>query len=252
MAAETRGVRVTEVVWALDLGFSDLYDGENVRQLTLEGKLETIEAAVGMMVAETAVNFSLFTSQGAGHPSADLYAADFPSALRASIYVLLGGYYRQAIACLREWFEIRLSGLYYGVVETDTAKYSAWKNGAEGPIGRALIRKLFARAEFQKVEGLGLRQRLCDVYRGLSTFAHGAGLDQHDLQAETDNVLRFNPRSVDLWFGWAEQAFAEVVFCHFVAYGASAFGQLRDKELATLRRHLRREYQSEMRAAGIL
>ena len=249
---ETQRARIARVVFPLDLGFSDLNDGENVRELTLQRRLDEIEAAVGMMTTEEALNFSLLMSYGVDHPSAELYAADFPSALRASLYVLLGGYYRQAMACLREWFEIRLTGVYYGLVERDVTRYAAWKSGAQGPIGRGLVRKLFARAEFRKTDGLELRQRLCDVYCQLSAFAHGSGLDQHGLQLETDNVPRCNPQSVDLWFEHVGRAFSEVVFCYFVAYGTASFSQLEDKGVEVLRKHVRPEYQKEMEAAGIV
>jgi len=40
------------------------------------------------------MNFSLFQALGEKHPSPQIYISDFPSDLRASLYLLLGGYYR--------------------------------------------------------------------------------------------------------------------------------------------------------------
>jgi len=246
--------RIERVMFALDLGFSDLYNGENVRQLTLERKLQVIEGAVEIIQAEEAINFSLFQSFSPSHPSPDIYATDFPSALRASIYLLLGGYYRQAISCVRDWLEIRLTGIYYGFVECDSSKYIDWKQGKyEGPFGRNLVRRLFARAEFRNADvQLGLRDRMSDLYANLSAFAHAGMLSIHDLQSHTDNVPRFNPQSIDLWFGFVRRAFSELLFCFFVAYGEKGFSQLGEEERRTLRNYLSPEYCSELSRAGVV
>ena len=52
--------RIAQVMFALDLGFSDIHDDENVRQATLERKLAVIERAVAIMRVEEAMNYSLF------------------------------------------------------------------------------------------------------------------------------------------------------------------------------------------------
>ena len=217
--------RVERIHFALDLGFSDYYPRENVREITITNRLDAVERAVEMTRIEEAISFSLLERLGPEHPSPQIYALDFPSDLRASLYLLLGGYYRQAILCLRNWLEMRLLGVHFGFVETDFSKYEHWKLGKlaaeEAPFGRKrLIGRLFARAEFQRAdERFALRERLMHLYADLSGIAHGAGLEKHDLQADTDNVPRYNSRSADLWFELLSRTFAEVVFCLFVAYG---------------------------------
>jgi hypothetical protein len=69
----------------------DFRKGENVRQLTLENKLGKIEKAEKLITVEECMNFSIFDQEGADHPTAQIYAFDFPSDLRTSIYLLLGG-----------------------------------------------------------------------------------------------------------------------------------------------------------------
>lgn len=247
--------RIEKICFALDLGFSDYYPQENVREITISGKLEAVERAVAMMRIEEAINFSLFERFGAKHPSSQIYALDFPSDLRASLYLLLGGYYRQAILCLRNWLEMRLVGIYFGFIQTDRSEYKDWKLGKlgqqEAPYGRKrLIGRLFARAEFQWADQrFALRDRLTDLYGELSALAHGAGLEKHDLQADTDNVPRYNSRSVDLWFELGSRAFAEVVFCQFVAYGDDIFPGLLSDECKTMLSLLPDEYQGELRSS---
>ncbi len=40
--------RIDNIIYALDLGFSDIYTNENVRQLTLENKLDEMEMVVNI------------------------------------------------------------------------------------------------------------------------------------------------------------------------------------------------------------
>jgi len=245
--------RIEKVISSLDLGYSDIYQGDNVRELTMEAKLDTLELAAQMKDIDEAINFSVFSSLGAKHPSAEIYSIDFPSDFRASIYLLLGGYYRQAILCLRNWFEIRLAGIYYGFVSCSTLEYESWKSGtAKGVFGRTLIHRLFARAEFQKADRrLNLKHRLKKLYLELSAFTHGAGLGRYDLQSETDNVPRFNSHSVDLWFNLTSRVFSEVVICFLQAYSKNAISSLEKKELKCLYRMIPSQYQEELKSRGI-
>jgi hypothetical protein len=244
--------RIKKIESSLDLGFSDFYKDENVRQLTLGKKLDKIENAEKLKTLEEYMNYSVFDQRGTKHPTAQIYAIDFPSDLRASIYLLLGGYYRQAILCLRNWFEIRLTGIYFGFVNTDRRHYREWKKGKRpAPIGQDLIKKLFSRGEFHKIDKkVQLRDRLRSLYRELSAFTHGAILERYPLQSETDNVPRFNPQSVDLWYDFVLLVFGELVFCYFLAYGKDAF-HMGKQELKILRQHLPDLYQKELQEGGI-
>lgn len=245
--------RIEGILNCLDIGFSDLFEGENVRQLTLQKKLDILERAVNIMTIEEAMNFSVFSSRGANHPTAEIYAIDFPSDLRASIYLMLGGYYRQAILCLRNWLEIRLTGIYYGSVLKDQKQYNSWKKGTiKGPFGRDLIRKLFSRSEFEKIDKkVGFRKRLETLYSELSAFTHGGGLDCYNLQSQTDNVPRFNPQSVDLWFKFASRVFAELTIWFLHAYGKHAFSAMQMNEIKSLYHLLPPLYQQELKNRGI-
>ena len=244
--------KIGKIINSLDLGFSDFFKDENVRQLTLQEKLDIMQQAVEFVFIEEAMNFSVFSSKGSNHPTAEIYAIDFPSDFRASIYLLLGGYYRQAILCLRNWLEIRLTGIYFGFVDQDRAQYEDWKNGRKrAPIGHILIKRLFSRAEFHKLDKkVELRKRLRNLYKELSAFTHGGVLTRYDLQSKTDNVPRFNPQSVDLWFKFAVRVFRELVICYFLAYGRNAFSMKTD-EIETLRRYLPKAYQHELQGGGV-
>lgn len=242
--------RIGKIMFALDLGFSDIFDNENVRQFTLERKLEIMEKAVELVTLEEAMNINL-SSKGNDHPTIEIYVLDFPSPLRASIYLLLGGYYRQAILCLRNWLELRLTGIYFGFVNQNRAEYEAWKKGAYSVVGETLILRLFGRAEFHKFDKkTGLKQRLKNLYNELSLFVHGVGLNKFNLQEGADNVPRFNAESVDLWFDFAKRIFRELVICYFLAYGKIPFS-LEKPEVSNLFYYIPASYQKELENIGV-
>jgi len=223
---------IEEIHGSIDLGFSDYYEDQNVRGRTLDAHAVELRRAVELLTLEEAINSSLFQSFGSSHPSAEVYILDFPSDLRASLYLLLGGYYRPALLSLRNWFEMRLLGIYFGCIETDPQKYQHWKlDTFQAPIGGRLIGQLFTKQQFKIANGkLNLRQRLSSLYSELSAFTHGAGLEKHDLQSDTDNVPRYNRASVALWLKLFDRTFAEVAFSLYLAYGKAAFAYAGAKE----------------------
>jgi hypothetical protein len=236
--------RIQNIHVGLDLGFSDFYRGENVRDRTIRKHLKEIEETVAVLHAEEAINFSLFQTLGEDHPSANIYILDFPSDLRAAFYLLLGGYYRPALLSLRNWLEMRLLGVCFGRIELDRENYRKWKLGnLEAPFGRGLVHRLFARAEFRKVDAqFQVRKRLEGLYSDLSAFTHGAGLEKYALQKDTDNVPRYNRASVRLWLKMFDRTFAEVAFWLFLAYSNDAFRALSLDEIKTVLAHLPSAY----------
>ncbi len=94
-----------------------------------------------------------------------------------------------------------------------------------------MIGQLFTKQQFKIANGkLNLRQRLSSLYSELSAFTHGAGLEKHDLQSDTDNVPRYNRASVALWLKLFDRTFAEVAFSLYLAYGKAAFAYAGAKE----------------------
>jgi hypothetical protein len=241
---------IDEIHGSIDLGFSDYYEDQNVRDSTLDAHAVELHRAVELLTLEEAINYSLFQSFGDAHPSAEVYILDFPSDLRAAFYLLLGGYYRPAILSLRNWFEMRLLGIYFARIETDPQKYQQWKLDAfQAPIGGRLIGQLLTKQEFKMADGkLNLRQRLSSLYSELSAFTHGAGLQKHSLQADTDNVPRYNRASVALWLKLFEQTFGEVVVCLYLAYGRATFAYAGAKETEAVLGNLPAPYSAMLRS----
>jgi hypothetical protein len=246
-----QGMTEEEIYFALDLGFSDGHNDENVRELTIRNHRSAIAEAIVLMTLDEAICFSLFRELGQARPSPEIYAMDFPSDLRASLYLLLGGYYKQAILCLRNWLEMRVLGIYFDLVSA--SRYADWKHGAvskDDPLfGWKLLRQLFQRAEFQRADKRnGLRDRIKVLYGDLSVFAHGQGLSKHDLQRETDNVPRCNPQSVDLYLDLLRRVFQEIAYCSWLAYNTKSFSQLNKEERSRFLAAVGSVYRSEIEA----
>lgn len=179
---------IKKIMFALDLGFSTFYKDDSVLQLTLKEKLDVVKKAVELLNIEEAMNFSIFSLKGKNYPGAETFTIDFPSSLRASIYLLLGGYYRQAILCLRDLLRIHLTGIYFSLVNKDRTKYEAWKKGEEkASIDKELVKRIFDRTEFHKIDKkLGLREHLEKLYAELSAFVHTGNPALYNLQSLTD------------------------------------------------------------------
>jgi len=85
--------RISGIHNGLDLGFSDYFRDQNVRERTISKKLDAIEGAVGLLKVEGEMNFSLFQALGPEHRSPQIYIFDFPSDLRAAFYFVNDGAY---------------------------------------------------------------------------------------------------------------------------------------------------------------
>jgi hypothetical protein len=108
---------------------------------------------------------------------------------------------------------------------------------------------LFGRAEFQKADArLGLRARLKDLYVTLSEFTHGGGVEKHGLQDATDNVPRYNERSVLYYIELLERTFAEVMYITLVAFERDGFADVDADNAASILTTLPSDYAAEVRA----
>jgi len=116
--------RIERTHFSRALRFSEYYPRENVREITITQRLDAVERAVEMTRIEEAISCSLLERLDPEHPSPQICALDFPSNLRAPLYLLVGGYYRQAILYLLNWLEMRSLGMHSGFVETEFSKYN--------------------------------------------------------------------------------------------------------------------------------
>lgn len=217
---EEREDKINALVFSFDLGFSDIWPNESVRSTTFEKKYEELEKIRNIKSGDSIVNFILFAKLGEEHPSAQLWL-ETDTDLSSSIYLLLGGYYRQALMCLRNWLELTLIGIYYNrYYKEKTSRYNQWKEGErQSPTWRDLLDSLFSRTEFQKADNLiGLRKKLEILYNELSEFVHNRGMSKHQLQEGRDNVPRYVENAFNIYYEMLQRTFDLLVLVLFTEY----------------------------------
>jgi len=213
---------IEELYNSFDLDFSDGYEceGENVREDTFKHKLEELIKVKDIIEVDSIINFALFETLGNEHPSSKLWF-ESETDLKASIYLSLGGYYRQAIGCLRNWLEITLIGVYYSnYYKGKNSRFGQFINGKrQAPIGKNLFNSLFRRKNFENADNkFGFKKYLENLYNELSSFIHCKGVEQYKLQDGRDNVPRFLMQSFDIWFKFLKRTAGMNVSILIIAY----------------------------------
>ena len=171
--------------------------GESVRFNTFKNKKEFFPEIEKIIDEDSELNFRLFDKFGAQHPVSQLWL-ESETDIKASIYLCFGGYYRQAIAILRNWLELTLLAIYFS---KRPQEYKKWKKGIEkSPTGRSLIRKVFKDDDEKIAMKKELKEECEEIYNKLSTFTHSRGIDKYKLQEGRDNVPRYLEKSFNLWF----------------------------------------------------
>lgn len=164
---------------------------ESARSETIRNKSEVFSEIDKIIEKDSELNFILFEKFGPEHPISQLWL-ESETDLKASIYLAFGGYYRQAIAILRNWLELTLLAIYYS---NHWKEYKLWKQKEyQAPIGKSLIKKVFDN------KGLELQDKCENLYSLLSGFSHTQGIDKYQLQKGRDNVPRYLDKPFDLWF----------------------------------------------------
>lgn len=213
--------KVTQVVWAFDLGFSDMYPKESVRHMTFKTRFPELLQGKEIVNCQSIVNFKLFNELPTHHPSVELWL-ETETDLLSSIYLALGGYYRQAIACLRGWLEITCVGVFYSQHwKGKDSRYNRWKKGKKlSPSWKNLLNSLFRRQNFREADNLiALRKKMETIHSSLCIFVHNRGMDVYNLQNGRDNVPRFLNNSFIIWFTHLKETFAVISLILFAAYG---------------------------------
>lgn len=215
-----RRERIRALVFSFDLPFSDMLPNESVRSITVKNRFEELEQIRKIKNGDSIVNFALFMKLGQEHPSARLWL-ETETDLSSSIYLILGGYYRQALMCLRNWLELTLTGIYYNNYwKGETSRYNQWKSGQrQSPTWKNLLEALFSRREFSAAdEAVKLRKRLEILYNDLSAFVHNRGMSKYKLQNGRDNVPRYVEGAFNLYYRMVQKVFDMLVLILFISY----------------------------------
>ncbi len=219
---------IDELANAFDLDFSDQFTEDSVRSKTFKHRVNDLTYVKKVVECTCYIDYALFVELGIKHPTPYI-AFESETDLHGSIYLALGGYYRQALICLRAWLELTIVGIYYGRnYEVNDSEFEKWKRGdKQSPSWSKLLNLLSAELSFKKAnEVISLEQKLKDFYWKISSFAHGRGMELYDLQRGRDNVPRFLDHSFDIWILFLKQAYALWRLSLYSAYHQSIHNYL--------------------------
>lgn len=199
---------------------SGISDSLNVRKITMEKKADELFHIQNIRKGDWVVNFVLFAKLGSNHPSAQLWL-ESQTDLSASIYSMLGGYYRQALICLRNWLELTAIGIYYSSYCNDqTSRYNQWIRGQrQSPSWKHLMEALLARSEFEAADKkVRLNEKLEKLYYDLSEYVHNKGMANHDLKNNEYNTIIYIEEAFDTYYRVVPKVFDAVMLLLFTAY----------------------------------
>ncbi len=205
---------------AFDWGFADGYE-DSARRNALQDKPSETQTLIAVVSADSLIHYSLWEELPGDHPVGQLWL-ETQTDLVASVYLGYGGFFRQAFAVLRCWFEIAVHGVFFGGhYGQRTERYEQWRRGARNAPARMqpVAQSLAARPDkLLPLDEAAILGKLDPIYSFLSQQTHAQGLDVHKLQEGRDNVPRYLPRSYDLWYRKVLEAFDTVCFLYRAFY----------------------------------
>jgi hypothetical protein len=203
-----------------DWDFADRFE-DSARHKALQDKPSETGSLMAIVNADSLVHYSLSEELPKDHPVGQLWL-ETQTDLVASIYLAYGGFFRQALAVLRCWFEIAVHGVFFGGhYGQRTARYEQWRQGARNAPARmqTVAQSLAARPDkLLYLDEAAILARLDPIYSFLSQQTHAQALDVRNLQEGRDNVPRYLRRSYDLWYEKLQQAFDTVCFLYRAFY----------------------------------
>ena len=210
----------TDPFMTFDWDFADGYE-DSARRNALRDKPNETQTLIAVVSADSLVHYSLWEELPKDHPVGQLWL-ETQTDLVASVYLAYGGFFRQALAVLRCWFEIAVHGVFFGGhYGQPTERYEQWRQGGRNAPARmqSVAQSLAARPDklLPLDEGAFLG-KLDPVYSFLSQQTHAQGLDVHNFQERRDNVPRYLPKSYDLWYQKVLEAFDTVCFLYRAFY----------------------------------
>jgi len=198
-----------------DFYFSDVSESDGARQHALKDCPMETQKLIDVLSAETLVHYALWVELPKGHPTGELWL-ETNTDIRASIYLAYGGYFRQALAVLRSWFEISVLGVFFGAhYGQPTGRYEQWKRGARNSPVKMwdICHSLAQRSDRSKsTDEVGFRARLLPLYEVLSKQVHSRGIEVYDLQGGRDNVPRYLEHSFTKWHQSVLDVFDAICF----------------------------------------
>lgn len=204
-----------------DWYFTDVSRRDAARFHALAAKKAETSVLMNLIRANSLVHFALWSELPKNHPVGELWL-ETQTDLLASIYLAYGGFFRQALAILRCWFEIAVFGVFFSAhYGQETARYEQWRHGERRVPTRMehIAESLASRQDMvERVDETTLLGKLKPIHSFLSQHTHAQSLDVHGLQNGRDNVPRFLSKSYDIWYTKTLEVFDAICFLYRIFF----------------------------------
>lgn len=218
---------------SFDWYFADISKRDGARFHALEDKGKETSVLIKLVEADSLVHFSLWSELPKNHPVGELWL-ESQTDLLATIYLAYGGFFRQALAILRCWYEIAIHGVFFSNhYGQPTSPYEQWRKGQRNaPVCmRDVARSLASRQDMiVRVSEDTIFEKLNPLYSFLSQQTHAQGLDIYNLQEGRDNVPRYLPKSFDIWYEKVLGVFDTFCFLYRIFYVNEIAAYIRKSE----------------------
>jgi hypothetical protein len=212
-----------------DWYFADASAEDSARVQALNARPSETRVLLDIVRADSVVNFALWSELPDGHPVRELWL-ESQTDLLATVYLAYGGFFRQALAVVRSWFEITTHEVFFsGHYGQPTGRYEKWRAGERNaPTNmEVLAESLAARTDkVLAVDKAAILIKLNGLYGFLSQQTHAQGLDVCNLQDGRDNVMRYLAGSFEIWYTKLLEAFGAICFLYRVFFPRQLGGYL--------------------------
>lgn len=158
---------------SFDWYFTDVSKRDAARYHALNDKQEKTSILMNLVEADTLVHFALWSELPKNHPVGELWL-ESQTDLLATIYLAYGGFFRQALAILRCWFEIAVNGVFFSANYIQkTSRYKQWRQGQRiAPANiQNIVRSLASRQDVVvNVDKVTILKKLKTLYSFLSNI----------------------------------------------------------------------------------
>jgi hypothetical protein len=225
---------------SFDWYFADVSKRDGARFHALEARKAETVVLMNLIDADSLVNFALWSKLPKNHPVAELWL-ETQTDLLASIYLAYGGFFRQALAVDRCWFEIAVDSVYYsGYYGEKNSRYNQWRAGERNaPVNMEKIaRSLAVRKDLAiTIDETAILAKLKPLYSSLSQHTHAQGLDIYKYQEGRDNVPRYLSKSYDIWYKALLDTFDCTAFLFRIFFSKQIAAYLKDSTTELERAH---------------
>ena len=193
---------------AFDWDYADQFE-DSARRTALDNRPAETDILMSLAKANSLIHFGLLCELSEHHPVAEMWL-ESQTDLLASVYLAYGGFFRQALAIVRSWFEIAVHALFF------SAHYGQPTGARNAPANMpALARSLANRPDkLVNIDESTILAKLDPIYSFLCEHVHAQGVDVHNLQQGRDIVPRYLPRSFEVWYEKLLEAFDSVCFLY--------------------------------------